>query len=77
MSESFDVIEDLFSRRKALTVMDVVNVLGVSKQTVYDQIKRGKLPALKFGTTVRLNPRDVAEWCDSRRTVQVPLRRAA
>ena len=77
MSLPFDVIEELSARRKALTVMDVANVLGLSKQSVYDQIKRGKLPALQFGTTVRLNPRDVAEWCNSRHTVEVPLRRAA
>jgi excisionase family DNA binding protein len=77
MSVPFDVIEELSSHRKALTVMQVASTLGLSKQTVYQQIKSGKLPALQFGTTVRLNPRAVAEWANGRHTVEVPLRKAA
>ena len=70
MSQAFDVIAELSSRRKALTVMDVANMLGVSKQTVYDHVKRGNLPALQMGTTVRLNPRDVADWLQQRQTAR-------
>jgi excisionase family DNA binding protein len=77
MTEPFDVIAELSSRRKALSVMEVATLLGVSKQAVYDQIKRGNLPALQLGTAIRLNPRDVADWLRERQTVQVPLRCAA
>ena len=73
----FDVIEELSSHRKALKVMQVATTLGLSKQMIYEQIKNGNLPALQFGTTVRLNPRDVAEWANARHTVAVPLRKAA
>jgi excisionase family DNA binding protein len=77
MTEPFDVIAELSSRRKALTVMEFANLLAISKQSAYEQIKRGSLPALQLGNTIRLNPKDVARWLQARQTVEVPLRRAA
>jgi|HubBroStandDraft_6_1064221.scaffolds.fasta_scaffold358025_2 excisionase family DNA binding protein len=66
----FDLISELSSRRKALTVMEVAAILDLSKQTLYDQIKRGKLKAFQCGTSVRLNPSDVVDWCRTMYTVQ-------
>jgi len=77
MSVPFDVIAELSSHKKALKVVYVATTLGVSKQMIYEEINKGNLPALRFGTTVRLNPLDVAEWANARRTVEGPLRKAA
>ncbi len=77
--ETFDLIAYLSSQRKAIKVEDVAEMLGVSKQAVYEYVKRGSLPALKLGSTIRLNPRDVSRWLEARMTVQPKpaLRRAA
>jgi excisionase family DNA binding protein len=77
MTDTFDVFADLLSRRKALTVTEVSDLLSVSKQAVYEHVKRGSLPALQLGSTIRLNPRDVARWLASRRTVPLETARAA
>ena len=77
MSQPFDVIAELSFRRKAITVMEFANLLGISKQSAYEQIKRGSLPALQLGNIIRLNPKDVADWLREHQTIQLPLRRAA
>jgi excisionase family DNA binding protein len=58
-------------------VLDVAELLSISKQSVYEYIKRGSLPALQLGNTIRLNPRDVARWLESRKTAPCQLARAA
>ncbi len=77
MTETFDLIAELSSRRKALTVLELANLLAISKQSAYEHIKRGSLPALQLGNTIRLNPRDVARWLESRMTVPTPRSLAA
>jgi excisionase family DNA binding protein len=68
--ETFDLVAFLTGQRKAMKVEDVAELLDVSKQAVYEYVKKGSLPALKLGSTIRLNPRDVARWLESRMTVQ-------
>jgi excisionase family DNA binding protein len=78
VEDTFDLITFLSSHRKAMNVEDVADLLDISKQAIYEYVKRGSLPALKLGSTIRLNPRDVARWLESRMTVQPKpaLRRA-
>ena len=67
--ETFDLLKELSSRRKALTVTDLADALGISRQAVYEYVKQGSLPAIKIGSTIRLNPRDVALWLESKMTI--------
>jgi len=78
-SEALDIIAFLSSQRKAIRVEILADLLDVSKQAIYEHIKRGTLPAVKVGSTVRINPKDAVLWCESRMTVQPksPTRRAA
>lgn len=78
-SDTLDLIAFLSSQKKAMRVEALADVLDVSKQAIYEHVKRGTLPAMKLGSTIRLNPKDVARWLESRMTVQPKpaLRRAA
>lgn len=42
--------------RPLLTVAQVAERLSLAECTVYDLLKRGKLPGLKIGGTWRVNP---------------------
>lgn len=58
-------VEELEKRtlglNKALySVQEVAEILGVTREAVYCMIKRGELPAIKFGTT-KIRAVDIAE----------------
>jgi|APGre2960657373_1045057.scaffolds.fasta_scaffold347166_2 excisionase family DNA binding protein len=42
-----------------LTVPEVAQVLRVSRQTIYNMIRTGKLPHFRVGTKVRFNRTDI------------------
>jgi excisionase family DNA binding protein len=56
------LIERLESRREALTVQEVAELLGVSDKHIYEMVADGTLPAFHVGRSVRLDPQDVADW---------------
>lgn len=68
--QHFDVFEALSSRRDCLTVPELAEMLGVSKNGLYEQVKAGTLPGMRIGTTVRLNPRTIAKWLRERTTAK-------
>jgi excisionase family DNA binding protein len=67
----YDIYAELATHHKPMNVSDVVKLTGLSKQSVYGFIKRGALPALQFGTSIKLNPRDVGRWLESHQTAPV------
>lgn len=44
---------------ESLTVPEVANLLRVSRQTIYNMIRTGKLPHFRVGTKVRFNRADI------------------
>jgi excisionase family DNA binding protein len=68
--QHFDIFEALSSRKGCLTVPELADMLGVSKNGLYEQVKAGTLPGLRIGTTVRLNPRTIATWLRERTTAK-------
>ncbi len=44
---------------KSLTPEEVAGILKISKNTVYEMIKRGELPAYRIGRKLRVDPKDV------------------
>ena len=50
------------SHEKALTVPQLAVILQVSKREVYRLVQDNRLPALKIGTLIRLDPGPTAEW---------------
>ena len=63
------LIQVLESRREALTVQEVADLLGVSDKHIYEMIADGRLPAFHVGKSIRLDPQDVADWLRAKRPV--------
>ena len=68
--QHFDIFEALSSRKGCLTVPELAEMLGVSKNGLYEMVKAGTLPGLRINTTVRLNPRTIAAWLRERTTAK-------
>ena len=53
----------------AITVAQLAKILQCSRNQVYKLIDEKRLPALKVGTMIRLDPGAVAAWIRGRSTV--------
>jgi excisionase family DNA binding protein len=51
---------------QALTVRQLAVILGCSKRQIYQLIQDERMPALKIGSLIRLDPFVVADWLRSR-----------
>jgi excisionase family DNA binding protein len=51
-----------------MTVLEVAQVLRVSKMTVYRLIRQGDLPAVRIGRGFRIREDDVHRYLESRYT---------
>jgi excisionase family DNA binding protein len=61
-----DVIDTVENWGKLLTVETLGELTCISTKTLYRYIKLRKLPAIRIGGCVRLNPSTTAEWLRSR-----------
>src|SRR5437763_17194845 len=61
------LIQALESRREALTVQEVADLLGVSDKHIYEMIADGRLPAFRVGRSVRIDPPHIADWPGAKR----------
>ena len=60
--------ERSFREANFVTVLEVAQLMRVSKMTVYRLIKQGDLPAVRIGRGDRLREEDVHSYLDSRYT---------
>jgi excisionase family DNA binding protein len=58
-----DLIE---TRKTALTVLEVADILSVSKRLVYQLVSVGEMPHFKVGSAVRFEPQALALWLRER-----------
>lgn len=61
-NDNLQLVTILRQRTTALTVADVAQLFQVSPETIYRQVRRGLLPALRFGDVVRIDPQQLADW---------------
>ena len=61
-----DTIEKIENWGKLLTVEELGEFTSISVKTLYRYIKLRKLPAIRIGGCVRLNPHTTAEWLRAR-----------
>lgn len=52
-----------------LTYVQVAEALNVTTRTVQTLVKQGKLPAVRFGQSVRIDPIDLRKFIDSSKGV--------
>ena len=65
--------------RPVMTVTEAALYLGIAKNTVYDAVRQGLLPHLRFGCkkgTIRIRPEDLEEYVQSCLTIGSPNQRS-
>jgi excisionase family DNA binding protein len=59
------IVEQLRSRKHALTVKELAELLSLDEETVRRYVRRGHIPYFKVGETIRFDPQQVANWLDA------------
>jgi excisionase family DNA binding protein len=72
-----DIIEELRNRKTYLPTKEMVGLLRVTRNTLCDWVRVGRLPAIRVGNAYLYDPRMMAEWLTRRQTVKAPARRSA
>lgn len=49
---------------RLLTYRQAAEILGVVDRTISTMVRRGELPAVRFGGSVRIDPRDLATFIE-------------
>lgn len=52
---------------RLLTYRETARLLGVTERTVWSLVDRGELAAVRFGRSVRIDPRDLRAFIDGAR----------
>ena len=60
------LISRLGQQKAPLTVKELSELLRISKRTAYNMIENQGLPAIKIGSTLRVDPVHAAKWLRSR-----------
>jgi len=55
-------------QKEFYTTHEVAKILGLKEQTIRDYIKRGELPAHRFGKVLRIRKDDFDRFVEQRRT---------
>lgn len=56
---------------KSLTALEVAELLKITKNTVYELVKRGELPGYKVGKKLRIDKEDVENYINNQKTPKV------
>ena len=57
------------SHDSALTVPRLAELLQCSRREIYNLVRTKRMPALKVGSMIRLDPAQVADWVRSKTTI--------
>jgi len=60
------IIHQLKSMEHALTVKELAALLHLGKTAIYEMVRRGAIPCIRFGYTVRFDPHEIASWLQTR-----------
>jgi excisionase family DNA binding protein len=63
-----DLIDTVENWGRLLLVEELAGLTSISSKTLYRYITQRKLPAIRIGGCVRLNPATTAEWLRSRQS---------
>ena len=59
------IIDQLRSRTSLLTVEETAEILNIHKLTAYRWIDNGKIPSIRVGTAVRVDPAALADHLEA------------
>jgi excisionase family DNA binding protein len=60
------LVEQLRARKKALTVEELADLLGVAARTLYKEVEDGHVPFFRVRTSIRFDGHQVAEWLEAK-----------
>lgn len=72
--EELTIVEQLLRRRKALSIKELSEILGIAYRTLHDMAKSGAMPSYKLGGSVRVDPVVIARWMQDREQSQYTKR---
>jgi excisionase family DNA binding protein len=58
--------DEIESQEGAIKIEWLAKKLNISKKTLYQMAQRGRLPVFRIGSSIRLNPKTVADWLRKR-----------
>ncbi len=62
--EPATIVTRLRSMETALSLTELARILGMGRNTVYTMARSGRIPAYKFGSTLRADPIEIADWME-------------
>jgi excisionase family DNA binding protein len=60
------LIEQIATRRTAMTLKEFASMMGINYATAWDMANDGRLPVMRVGSSLRLDPKTTAEWLHQR-----------
>ena len=60
--QRLSLVERIERAEGALTADDLARLLNVSRISIFKHAAAGRIPSFRIGTSVRFDPKSVAEW---------------
>ena len=61
--------------RRLLTVQEVADYLGISKDTAYSMVSQRRIPYVKIGRLLKFDLRAIDEWIAQKTVMPMPRKR--
>ena len=58
--------EQLRSRKKALTVEELADLLCIAIRTLYKEVEDNRIPFFRVRSSIRFDPHQVADWLEGK-----------
>jgi excisionase family DNA binding protein len=73
--EEMNLIDQLRERKTFLSTVEVMDLLRITRNTLCDWVRRGRLIAVRVGNAYLYDPQMLADWLEGRKTSTVRHRR--
>jgi hypothetical protein len=60
------IVEQIAERRSAFTLKEFAQIIGISYHAAFDMATDGRLPVMRIGSSIRLDPKTTAQWLRDR-----------
>lgn len=62
VTKSIGLRERILGFQRAMSAEEVAKLLGVHVDTIYRQARKGDIPSFRVGTSIKFDPKHLAEW---------------
>ena len=60
------LVEQLRSKKKALTVEELADILGIAIRTLYKEVEDDHIPFFRVRTSIRFDAHQIAYWLEGK-----------